>query len=388
MSRLVLAALAAVVVAGAQASTPPRFNPDPVFPVGSISPVVSHQIARLDHVASALAGRRAIVNCWSRPDWTRLQEWSGRRHAAALVDASGMTWPTTRRIQLSPSVCQGLSQQAARAKDEPLLTAWAVTVLAHESAHASGIAAENRAECRAIRTEPRAARLLGIPAPLATRFQHIYRGTVYPTYPHRYRTPPCAAGQPGVVAADTAGTPAALRPLSHIATVLARSLPGWSNIGGAADLGSSTPCRLIASRATEVARFGELLLGPHGVFVFYTGVVVHTSKQLAAALARYQALPRCDLQQRRTQIRESHSTNTVALGRIPASVTHLSREIRAFREIGTSKGKTLNLDSIFVFDRAKRTLFSLFFSAPIHRLSTSVELRATAAGIEASRHSG
>jgi hypothetical protein len=57
-------ALGALAVGGGQA-TAVAFNPDPVFPVGPISRTASHQIATLDHVASALAGRRAIVNCWS-----------------------------------------------------------------------------------------------------------------------------------------------------------------------------------------------------------------------------------------------------------------------------------------------------------------------------------
>lgn len=191
-----VAAIAVLGVGGSQAVASTRgFDPDPAFPVGHISGTVSHQIPRLERVASTLAGRRAVVNCWSNEDWTQLQAWEGSHHYSPAVDAAGLTYPETHRIQLSPTVCQVLAQVIARSARQPLFTAWAVTILAHESAHVSGIAAENRAECRAIATEPRAAALLGVARPLARRLQHIYRGTLYPYDLSRYRTPPCPAGQ-------------------------------------------------------------------------------------------------------------------------------------------------------------------------------------------------
>ena len=143
-----------------------------------------------------------------------------------------MTWERTHRIELSPFVCQVLAQVLARSARQPLFTAFAVTVLAHESAHASGIRSENRAECQAIETEPRAAELLGIPRATGQRLQHIYRGTIYPNDEPRYRTPACAAGLPGEVVPDTLGPAASLRPFKRVAKRVARVFHGWKDIGG------------------------------------------------------------------------------------------------------------------------------------------------------------
>jgi hypothetical protein len=119
---------------------------------GFISDTVSHQIPALSHVASALAGKHATVNCWSNKAWAQLQAWDGSHHYTRLVDAAGITYPKNRRIELAPVVCEILAQVLNRSAQQPLYTAWAVNVLAHESAHASGIEVENRAECRAIAT--------------------------------------------------------------------------------------------------------------------------------------------------------------------------------------------------------------------------------------------
>ena len=171
----------ALVACGSQSATAGGLNPDPVFPVGPISDTASHQIPKLDQVASTLAGKHATVNCWSNKGWAQLQAWDGIHHYTRLVDAAGITYPENRRIELAPVVCQILEQVLDRsAQQQPLFTAWAVHVLAHESAHASGIEAENRAECRGIATDPRTAELLGIPKALGRRLKHIYRGTIYP----------------------------------------------------------------------------------------------------------------------------------------------------------------------------------------------------------------
>src|SRR5579871_34812 len=222
-------ALGLVIVSGANARSA-SFDPDPVFPVGPISDTTSHQIAKLDRIASRLAGRRTTVNCWSLRDWTRLDSWRGTHH---YPRAMGITYPDDHQIDLSPFICEVLGQALARSANQPLFTAYAVTVLAHESAHASGISAENQAECRAIQTDTRAARLLGLPSALAMRIPHIYRGTIYPYDEQRYRTPVCHPGLPGVVVPDTLGPTAELRPFERIAAAAAQSLRGWKNDGGA-----------------------------------------------------------------------------------------------------------------------------------------------------------
>jgi hypothetical protein len=384
MTRLAVVPLVALLAVGGSRVSNAAFHPDPVFPVGAISGTVSHQIAKLDRVASALAGRRAIVNCWATKDWTRMQVWQGDHHHTALIDASGITFPATRRIQLSPGVCQVLAQVIARSAQQPLDTAWAITVLAHESAHVSGIAAENAAECRAITTQPRAAQLLGIPKATSERMQHIYRGTVYPYEKALYRAPSCPAGQPEALVPDTLGTSANLAPLENAAKQVAPSLPRWRNIGGAWSMGPLYPCAPAKSRTEEVAALDYTLLGPDGEYVNYTSVTLETPQVYATALARFSAQPRCDLRLRRTLIREYHSTSTVSLSPIPDSITRLSPRVRAFRVLFTSNGKKRNLDTIHVLNRARRTFTRLFFAAPLERLPVGVEVRAVVAILRAS----
>ena len=376
-------ALAAVLLlaAGGARARAAAFNPDPVFPVGPISGKVSHQIVKLDHVASALAGRRAIVNCWSRIDWTQLQAWRGAHHYR--IDPWGVTYPTTHRIQLAPFVCQILGEVLVRSVQQPLYTAAAVTTLAHESAHASGIRAENLAECRAIRTDPRTAQLLGIPKAVAVRLQHIYRGSIYPHGLPEYRTPPCKAGLPGALVPDTQGTSADLRPLRRLVTAAARALPGWQNVGG--DVGPLSPCAPAKSRTRELARFSETLLEPHGASARLSGATLRTQKDYATALARYRLLPRCDLALRRLQLRESHSADTVSLGRVPTSITRFSPRVHGIRDVYTHDGKDEDEDTIFIFDPARRTTATLIFigSYPVGSVSAAVERRATAAALHA-----
>jgi hypothetical protein len=294
---------------------------------------------------------------------------------------NGLTFPATNRIQLSPFVCQVLAQTLGRSAQQPLFTAFAVTLLAHESAHASGIKAEGRAECRAIETEPRAAQLLGLPRTLAARLQHIYRGTVYPNDLPRYRTPACRAGLPGAVVPDTLGSAGNLRPLRRDAAAAARVLPGWRNLGG--EVGPLSPCAPVKSRTFELARFDEFFSGPRGESLTYSSATLRTEKEFATAVVRQRALLRCDLALLRKDIRESHSTDTVSAGRIPDSIARLSPLVHAFREIYTSHGKRWDRDSITIFDGAKRITPELFFRAPAGELPVLVELRATAACLRA-----
>jgi hypothetical protein len=381
VKRLLLVALAALAVGGGQASAAP-FNPDPVFPVGPISGTVSHQIVKLDKVASALAGRRAIVNCWSQRDWTRLQSWRGAHHLE--IDFQGLTFPKTHRIELSPFVCQILAQVLAHSTQQPLYDAFGVTILAHESAHASGINAENLAECRAIRTEPQAAQLFGIPKTLAARLQHIYRGTVYPYDLPRYRTPPCKAGLPGALVPDTLGTSANLRPLTRAATAVTRSMPGWRNLEGVDAVGPLDPCAPIKSRTWELARFGESLVQKRALLGF-AAASIRTPTEFATALSRYAAMPHCELALFRKQIRLSHESATISNGRMPKAITQLSTDVRAYRQVWAGEGERWNRDTILIFDPAKRTMATLFFKAPVGELPVSLEVRATAAALNSLR---
>lgn len=377
-----LAAASVAIAAGAQLSHASSFNPDPVFPVGPISGTTSHQIAKLDQVASALAGRHAIVNCWSQSGWTQFQAWQSAHHYYWAVDANGVTYYTTRRIQLSPFVCQVLSQALARTADQPLFTAWAVTVLAHESAHASGIKVESQAECRGIETEPRAAQLLGIAKPLAIRLQRIYRGTIYPYDAPRYRTPVCAAGEPGTVVSDTLGSAAQLAPLGRTATAVGRTLPGWKNIGGADSVGPLSPCSPAVNRTHELARLGEALLGPHGASLVFAAVRFQTKSEFHTALVRYDALQRCDIVLERRLDREDRTGGTITYGRMPKSVSNLAPTLHAFRDVFAERGDRWNRDSFFIFSPSRQTMTELFFRVPVGTFPFSVELRATKAALQ------
>lgn len=378
------AAVAVLVMAGAVVAfavvdgpSPPEagFYPNRVFPVGPISGRTSHQILELDHVASTLAGRRATVNCWAQGDWTRLMKAAGSQYQD--TDFEGLTFPQTESIELSPFVCQVLGQVLARSAQQPLFTAYAVTILAHESAHASGIRPENLAECRAIKTEPRAAQLLGIPKTVALRLQHIYRGTAYPQDLPRYRTPPCKAGLPGAVVPDTLGTAADLRPMRRTAAAVARSLPGWRDIGG--EVGELDPCAPIRNRTQEVARFDDTLqLSPE--YARFSNAIVRTPRAFATVSARYRYVPHC--------IRRSHGAATVGLRRLPAAITRLSRQVHGLRQLYRAQGITVDVDTIYVLDRARREMPTLIFTAPAGLLSPSTERRATAAMLQALRSGG
>jgi hypothetical protein len=354
----------ALVACGSQSATAGGFNPEPVFPTGKISDRVSHQIPALGHVASALAGKHATVNCWSNKAWAQLQAWDGSHHYTRLVDAAGITYPKNRRIELAPVVCEILAQVLNRSAQQPLFTAWAVNVLAHESAHASGIEVENRAECRAITTDPRTAELLGIPKALGRRLQHIFRGTIYPSDLPRYRLPPCAAGRPGVVVPDTLGTAANVRPLARVGTEFARSLSHWKSLGGVLSVGPLSPCSPIRSRTEELARFSEGYLGP-GANVLFSDTTLKTKRDFSTALSRFKTHPRCSLEQFQMHLREIHSRSRASLQALPAEITRLSPRISGFR-IRVSKGPIrVNNDLITMLDPAKRTFASVYFQAHV-----------------------
>jgi hypothetical protein len=376
---------AAALAVGIHLSRASSFDPDPIFPVGPISDTTSHQIAKLDQVAAKLAGRKATVNCWSQHDWARLQGWQSAHHSYALVDALGVTWFQTHRIELSPFICEVLAQVLGRSAQQPLFTAEAVQVLAHESAHASGIKAENRAECKAIETDRQAALLLGLSPAAATELPHIYRGTIYPYDEPRYRTPVCPAGLPGVVIPDTLGTASDLRPLRTAAAAAARVVEHWKNRGGAESVGPLSPCSPAVSRTDERARFGEGFLGPRGESLQLTATRLDTPREFRVALGRYKVLDRCDLLALRKLVKEDHTPATITYGRIPASITRLSPAVLAYRDIWTESGQKWNRDTIIVLNRTQRSWTHLFFRFPPGRLPLSVEIRATKALLRASR---
>ncbi len=381
---VLLTGVAIALVVFAAERVPREFDPDPAFSVGPISSTMSHQIAKLDEVASKLAGHSTVVNCWSQQDWERFQTWQSAHDNSRAVKALGVTYPDTRRIQLSPFVCQVLAQVLVASAHQPLFTAAAVNVLAHESAHASGIDAESRAECRAIETDPETARLLGLPNSVAVQLQHIYRGTLYPYDESRYRTPTCRAGLPGEVVADTLGNRPSLEPFVRAAAAVVRVLPGWKNIGGGGAFVPLSPCSPAITRADESARFGEDLRGGNGRSVFVSGVRLRTRAEFTTAIARSRLSQRCEDSYVRRQMIESGLSATVNPGKEPRSFKRLPADVFAFRDIWTNGGKRWDRDTLFVFAPRESGWMRLSFRFAAGTLDGSVEVRAVKAVLRAS----
>jgi hypothetical protein len=347
-----------------------KLNPaDPVFPIGRISETTSHQIAKLDDVASKLAGRPTIVNCWSERDWKRFQIWLSHQDPSAVED-SGWTWFPTRlpavpHIELTPNQCQVLAQAIARSANQPLFTAFAVTLLAHESAHASGIHAENQAECRGIETEPKAAALLGLPRALGKRLQRIYRGTSYLSDTPEYNTPACPAGLPGLLVPDTLGTADDLRPLRAVGAAVAKSLGGWKNIGGELAGGPLSPCSPIASRTFERARFTETFDGPNDQSVFFASRRLKTRGEFATAMRRYPNLERCEIRFRNNLNRLSGTPGTYTRSKPPNALLHISPRVHAFRMVLTNGHEKSNWDRFDIFYPGHLGHTDIRFTVPV-----------------------
>jgi hypothetical protein len=123
----------------------------------------------LSRAASVLAGRAAIVRCWSQRDW--------QRHTAKLTkEFPGMgtlgpwrsyTSRNLREINVPPAICAELAslvgRQATIRRDASAdARAWSLESLAHEAQHVAGILSESQAECYGMQETPRAAGLLGL----------------------------------------------------------------------------------------------------------------------------------------------------------------------------------------------------------------------------------
>ena len=123
--------------------------------------------------AAQLAGKPVTVLCastdeaWQAEEQTRA---NGGTDVLARTDAvSGSV------IYLSPQMCGPLLWgKPKKAHDLLRLQGAAIEVLAHESAHLAGVENEGEAECRALATVPRLARLLKIKD--KTRLRWIING--------------------------------------------------------------------------------------------------------------------------------------------------------------------------------------------------------------------
>jgi hypothetical protein len=165
-------------------------------PSGAPSATQSRTVPRFERVAARLASRpRVEVKCWSRRDWRRLLR-EERELSIGRIDAQtvGVTSLSAHRINLRDDVCLRLAALAAgrRAANE-FLDAFALLVLAHESQHAAGVAAEAAAECRGMQTMSAAGTLLGIPRGYAERLAQVF-WKAYPRRPKAYVSRQCRDG--------------------------------------------------------------------------------------------------------------------------------------------------------------------------------------------------
>jgi hypothetical protein len=154
---------------------------------------------RYGAVADALTSRAPDVRCWDDADWKRVLRESAAIEDVASVDVDGFAEFDTRRISLSPDVCDALDDLTYRG-DRPThgdalqRLAYAVLVLAHESEHVAGVDSESLATCNGMQHVAGVARLLGATASYGRRLAATYWRELYRQEPDEYRSPQCRPG--------------------------------------------------------------------------------------------------------------------------------------------------------------------------------------------------
>jgi hypothetical protein len=185
-----------VAVVASQANwLPPR------LPESFGSDVETREDPRLAGVASVLAGRRARVRCWSRSDWKERTSDLERRFPT--VDLAGPwrahTVPySVPVVEFSPEICAALTALAdgapVRSSESPEAFAWALSSLAHEAVHASGVLREAEAECYGIQSIRRASMLLGRTSAEGQYLAALYWKRWYRWHDRAYRSAECRNG--------------------------------------------------------------------------------------------------------------------------------------------------------------------------------------------------
>lgn len=123
----------------------------------------------LSRAASVLAGRRAIVRCWSRNDWQRHLSKLAKAFPSLGKFSSWRAYTSTNlvEINLPPAICAELTslvhrRAPIRSDASADVLSWSLESLAHEAQHVGGILSEARAECYGMQELQRAAGLLGM----------------------------------------------------------------------------------------------------------------------------------------------------------------------------------------------------------------------------------
>jgi hypothetical protein len=359
------------------AATAATVTPTSTFSKGPISPSASHEIVRLDTIASTLAGKRTSVNCWSRRDWTALQRNAVRHGMPRLADAEAFTNGYVHQIQISPDTCETLAKLLAHRHVGELDAVTAIEVVAHEAQHAAGVRAEHSAECGAIRTLPRAARLFGYSTQESQRTQHVFRGTLYPLDAPAYRTPVCPAGLPGIVVPNEFGPDAAVAKLRTQLHAIGATQRGWRSYP--VPPSPLSHCSIVHDRSVEVARVEEIYASPDehaGVDVI--GVEFHTVAETKLVLSRSKSSFACFAAAGRRRLRRIDPHASVVVSPLPRALH--AAGLRVTTRTKTLPGETLLVqDTIVLGDPRSRVLFALRFSTSNRAPALAAELRAVAA---------
>ena len=199
----VLWAFALWLLVGAVVARTPRVHAGfGRLPARAPTTATSRADAHLGHVVAVLAGRGAIVYCWSPRDWTRRTSEVAARWPRVGRLGAWRAYTSTApvlSVNLSPPICGELArlgrphEHVWREEDVDGL-AWAVETLAHESMHVAGVASEVKAECYGIQKTATAARLLGATAREARYLADVYVKRWYAWHARRYRSPECRNG--------------------------------------------------------------------------------------------------------------------------------------------------------------------------------------------------
>jgi hypothetical protein len=151
---------------------------------------------RLSRVGSTLVGKEIEVRCWSQRDWRQQIE---DREANAEHEFAGMA-SEGGPVDLAPDACAPLVEIMYRhekpvTREQEVVLAYSVGVLAHELEHVRGELDEEIAECFGMQRLAGVARELGLPADEARRLARVYWTDVYLDSAQDYRAPDCRNGR-------------------------------------------------------------------------------------------------------------------------------------------------------------------------------------------------
>ncbi len=174
----------------------------PRLPDLSAVQTASRTDQQLSFVMGAVAGRSALVRCWSHTDWNKRVADYARRwpRQVKLGPWSAYTaYEPLPTVHVAPEICIELGRLARlrvpvwRAYDRAAL-AWSVQALAHESAHVSGFLSEAAAECYGVQRIAAVAGRFG-KAPREGRFlAELFWKRFYPFDRRAYRSDECRRG--------------------------------------------------------------------------------------------------------------------------------------------------------------------------------------------------